>query len=98
MEDNRFSYFLLGIGLGTAVGLLFAPKRGAETRNYLRSRTEEGAAYLKTQGQNVADSAANTVDRGRRIFEDQSKTLSDAVDAGKQAYHETVQSSTASSA
>ena len=36
-DDNKLSYFCLGLGLGVAVGVLFAPKSGAETRDYLRS-------------------------------------------------------------
>ena len=27
-DDNKFSYFFLGLGLGVAAGLLFAPKSG----------------------------------------------------------------------
>lgn len=30
-DDNRISYFFLGLGLGVAVGVLFAPKSGEET-------------------------------------------------------------------
>lgn len=97
-SDNRFGYFFLGVGLGTAVALLLAPKRGVDTRNYLRSKTQEGTDYLKTQGQEVVDGAANAVDRGKRIIQDQAKTVSDAVDAGKRAYRETVESATAGSA
>jgi gas vesicle protein len=97
-SDNRFGYFFLGIGLGTAVALLLAPKRGVDTRNYLRSKTQEGTDYLKTQGQEMADGAVNAVDRGKRILRDQAKTVSDAVDAGKRAYRDTVESATAGSA
>lgn len=89
-SDNRFSYFFLGLGLGTAVGLLWAPKRGTETRNYLRSKTEEGTRYLKDQSQQILDGASDTIERGRRIVQDQMKSVSDAVDVGKQAYRDTV--------
>src|ERR1022692_2148747 len=53
--DNRVGYFFLGLGLGTAVGLLFAPKSGAESRNYLRSKTQEGTSYLKNQGEQLVN-------------------------------------------
>ena len=36
-EDKRISYFCLGLGIGVAVGILFAPKSGEETRQLLRS-------------------------------------------------------------
>ena len=91
--DNRVGYFFLGLGLGTAVGLLFAPKSGAESRNYLRSKTQEGTSYLKNQGEQLVNSATETVDRGKRTLQDQVKSFSDAVDAGKQAYREVVATS-----
>jgi len=83
--DNRFGYFFLGLGVGTAVGLLFAPKSGAENRNYLRSKTQEGTAYLKNQGEQLANSAAEQVQRGKRTVQDQVKNFSDALEAGKRA-------------
>ena len=91
--DNRVVYFFLGLGLGTAVGLLFAPKSGAESRNYLRSKTQEGTSYLKNQGEQLVNSATETVERGKRTLQDQVKSFSDAVDAGKQAYREVVATS-----
>jgi gas vesicle protein len=89
-SDNRFSYFFLGLGLGTAVGLLCAPKRGTETRNYLRSKTQEGTRFLKDQSQQVLDNATDAIEHGRRILQDQVKSVSDAVDVGKQAYRDAV--------
>jgi len=94
-SDTRFGYFFLGLGLGTAVALLFAPKPGAETRNYLRAKTQEGTTYLKNQGEQLVNGATETVERGKRTVQDQVKSFSDAVDAGKQAYRETVGTSSA---
>ena len=40
-EDNvgsKVSFFLVGLGIGALVGILFAPKSGEETREYLTSR------------------------------------------------------------
>jgi gas vesicle protein len=88
--DNRFSYFFLGLGLGTAVGLLCAPKSGTDTRNYLRSKTQDGTRYLKDQSQQLVDNATDTIERGKRILQDQVKSVSDAVDVGKQAYRDAV--------
>ena len=33
-EDKKLSYFCLGLGIGVAVGILFAPKSGEETRQF----------------------------------------------------------------
>ena len=88
---EKFSYFLLGLGLGTAVGLLFAPKSGAATRNYLQAMAQEGTDYVKRQGGELRDRATETLERGTQSLRDQMKSLGDAVDAGKQAYREAVE-------
>jgi gas vesicle protein len=89
-EDNRFSYFFLGLGLGVAVGLLFAPKTGEETRNMIRSKADEGKEYLKQRSGELRESAADVIDRGRTVVTRQRDNLAAAVEAGKQAYREAV--------
>lgn len=89
-DDNKLSYFCLGLGLGVAVGVLFAPKSGAETRQLLRSRAEEGADYVKRRGVELRETAADALDRGKQAVSRHRDNLSAAVDAGKQAYREAV--------
>jgi gas vesicle protein len=73
-SESRVSYFFLGLGIGTAVGILLAPKSGADSRTYLRLKTREGTRYLKTQGEQLASSAAETVERGKRTLHDRYRT------------------------
>jgi gas vesicle protein len=89
-DDNKLSYFCLGLGLGVAVGVLFAPKSGAETRDYLRSRAEDGTDYVKRRANDLRDTATDAIDRGKETIRRQKENLSAAVDAGKQAYREAV--------
>jgi gas vesicle protein len=89
-DDNKLSYFCLGLGLGVAVGILFAPKSGAETRQLLRSKAEEGADYVKRRGEELRDTAADALDRGKQTVTRHRDNLSAAVEAGKQAYREAV--------
>jgi gas vesicle protein len=46
MGDNnagsKASFFLVGLGIGAMVGLLFAPKSGEDTREYLTGKADEG--------------------------------------------------------
>ena len=49
-EDKRIPYFLLGLGIGAAVGILFAPKAGPETRDFLLTKADE-AGHLAPEGQ-----------------------------------------------
>jgi gas vesicle protein len=89
-DDNKFSYFFLGLGLGVAVGLLFAPKTGAETRDLIRSKADEGKEYLKRRTVDLKDSANDVVEKGRSAVNRQRDNLTAAVEAGKQAYRDAV--------
>jgi gas vesicle protein len=91
-EDNKFPYFFLGLGLGVAVGLLFAPKSGEETRELLLQKADEGKEYLKRQGEQLRTSAGDAIERGRSALARQRDQLSAAVEAGRQAYRESVAS------
>jgi gas vesicle protein len=87
-DDSRLSYFFLGLGLGVAVGVLFAPKSGAETRQYLRNKAEEGTDYVRRRGEELKQSAADAVERGKESLRRRKENLSAALEAGKQAYRE----------
>ena len=92
-EQNRLSYFFLGLGLGVAVGLLFAPKSGSETRDLLLSKADEGKEYLRRQTEGLKDSAGDLLDKGRDLVAKQKDQVAAAVEAGKQAYREVLQKS-----
>jgi gas vesicle protein len=89
-DDNKLSYFCLGLGLGVAVGVLFAPKSGAETRLLLRSKAEEGADYVKRRSEDLRETAAEALERSKQTVSRHRDNLAAAVDAGKQAYREAV--------
>ncbi len=89
-ESSKFSYFAFGLGLGLAVGVLFAPKSGEETREYIRAKADEGKDYLRQRGEVLRDQAGDLVDRGRTVINRQRDHLTAAVEAGKQAYRDAV--------
>ena len=52
MADNvgsKVSYFLVGLGVGALIGVLFAPKSGEDTREYLSKKADEGRDYAQAQ-------------------------------------------------
>jgi gas vesicle protein len=89
-DDNKLSYFFLGLGVGVAAGILFAPKSGSETRELIRSKADEGKEYLKRRSEDIRESAGDILDRGRGVLNRQKDQLNAAVEAGKQAYREAV--------
>jgi gas vesicle protein len=90
MDKNGFSSFLLGLGVGIGIGILFAPKSGSETRQLIKEKAEEGGEYLKQRTGELRESADELVDKGRDLVQKQRENLSDALEAGKQAYRDAV--------
>ena len=84
--EKRMNYLFLGFGLGTAIGVLFAPKAGVETRNDIEGRIREGHKYFKRQGNELLGSATNTVGHGKQVLRSHLQGVSEAVTAGKVAY------------
>lgn len=91
MDKNGLSSFLMGLGVGVAIGMLFAPKSGPETRELIKNKAGEGTDYLKQRGTEFKQSATEWVDKGKEAVRSQRENFSDAVEAGKQAYRDAVQ-------
>jgi gas vesicle protein len=89
-DDSKMSFFFLGLGLGAALGVLFAPKSGIETREFLMSKANESADLAKRRAQELKDQATETIERGKSTVQRQKESFAAAVDAGRQAYRETV--------
>lgn len=90
MDKNGLSSFLLGLGVGVGIGMLLAPKSGQETREILRNKAGEGADFLKQRSNDLKQTASEWVDKGKDALGRQKEHLADAMEAGKQAYRETV--------
>ena len=90
MDKNGLSSFLLGLGVGVGIGMLFAPKSGQETREIIRTKAGEGTEFIKQRGSELKDTASGWVDKGKEAVGRQKETLTDAVEAGKQAYRDAV--------
>jgi gas vesicle protein len=90
MERGDVSCFLLGLGVGVGIGLLFAPKSGEETRGMLKSKAGEGTEFLKQRGSEIRTSANDLLEKGKEAVNRQKDNLVEAMEAGKQAYRDTV--------
>lgn len=79
--------FLLGFGVGLTVAMLFAPKSGPETREYISSKANEGTDYLLKQGQQLKDTASDLLERGKNIVTSQKDEMASSMqNTGQQAY------------
>src|ERR1700729_506191 len=89
MADNvgsKVSFFLVGLGIGALVGILFAPKSGEETREYLTSKAEEGRDYAQKKARELRERAEDLIERSKEIMDRQKEGVAAAVEAGKAAY------------
>ena len=90
MSDNnvgsRISFFLVGLGIGALVGILFAPKSGEETREFLALKADEGREYAQRKARELRERAEDIVERSKSAAVRQKETISAAVDAGREAY------------
>jgi gas vesicle protein len=90
-RQNGLSYLLLGLGIGAIGAILFAPKNGVDSRNYIRNKAQEGTDYLKRQGDTILHEASDTIQPLKENLRRPIDALADAIDAGKRAYRETVE-------
>ena len=83
---SKVSFFLVGLGIGALVGILFAPKSGDETRDYLSSKADEGRDYAQKKARELRERAEDLIERSKEIMSRQKDALSTAVEAGKDTY------------
>lgn len=83
---SKISYFLVGLGIGALVGILFAPKSGEETREFLSAKADAGKEYAQRKARELRERADDIVERGRQVAQRQKDSIAAAVDAGRDAY------------
>jgi gas vesicle protein len=85
-SGSKLSFFLVGLGLGSLLGLLFAPKSGEETRDYLSTKADEGRDYAQKKARELRERADDLLQRGKEVVGRQKEAISSAVEAGKETY------------
>jgi len=89
MADNvgsKVSYFLVGLGVGALMGVLFAPKSGEETREYLSKRADDGREFAQKKARELRERADELIERGKDVASRKRESISAAVEAGREAF------------
>ena len=69
-EGGKLGWFVAGAVLGGAVALLYAPKSGKETRDFINKKKDEGREVLAETGKEVFERSREIFDRGKQIADD----------------------------
>jgi gas vesicle protein len=85
-SGSKVSYFLVGVGIGALLGILFAPKTGEETRELLGQRAEEGRDYAQRKAKELRARADELLEHSEELVKTSKDQLTAALDAGKEAY------------
>jgi gas vesicle protein len=67
---STIAWFLTGAAVGVTVALLFAPKSGRDTRQYISDKTQLGKDAVAQTGSDLVDAGRDVFERGRKLVED----------------------------
>jgi gas vesicle protein len=81
------NYFLVGLGIGSLIGVLFAPKSGKETREYIAKKTKEGNELARKKARELRNRVEETVERGKEMIAQTEGQIATAIDAGRETYN-----------
>lgn len=85
---SKFLAFLAGVGIGAVVALLYAPRSGEETREYIRERYEDARDETKRRVTDLRERAEEYAEKGKDFVGRQRESVEAAVEAGKRAYQD----------
>lgn len=66
--EPKFSYFLVGLGLGAIGGLVSALLARKETRDLLRERSAKSLEYLNQQGNKLRQTTQGILEKGKAML------------------------------
>jgi gas vesicle protein len=69
-STNRIAWFLTGAIIGVTAALLYAPKSGNETREFLSGKAQEGRDAVTDGTRDILETGRDLFDRGRKLVED----------------------------
>jgi gas vesicle protein len=90
-EENggsNLAFFLAGMGIGAVLALLFAPKSGKETREFLSQKAEQGRDFITSKSRDLREQTADLVEKGKDMVSEGRERVSAAYEAGRQAWKE----------
>lgn len=86
--ETRFSYFLVGLGLGAIGGLMSALLARKETRDMLRERGANSVEYLNQQKNRLRRTTEGIIGKGKAMLSERCCSSESTKVTGTQAQEE----------
>ena len=67
---NRLAWFLTGAVIGVTAAMLYAPKPGKETRQFIADKTQQGREAVTETSKDIVEAGKEMFERGRKLVED----------------------------
>lgn len=86
--ESKFSFLLIGLGLGAIGGLMAALLARKETRDLLRERSIEGLDYLNQKAEKLRESTDVIVKKGKEFIGPHCDSVKNEPEVEEQDYQE----------
>ena len=86
--ESKFSFLLIGLGLGAIGGLMAALLARKETRDLLRERSSQTVDYLNQQGKKLRETTEGIVEKVKELMSDRRCSVDATAEAENQAHQE----------
>ena len=78
-------YFLAGLAIGSLVGIVFAPKSGEGSREFLSKKVKEGSKHARKKARELTERAEDLVDRGKELVNQKNEQIAAELDEATKA-------------
>ena len=69
-DNSALMWFVSGTIIGAAIGILWAPKTGRDTREYISRKSTEARDAVTQTGTDLFEHGREVYDKGRQILDD----------------------------
>jgi gas vesicle protein len=74
-------YFLAGLAIGSLVGIVFAPKSGEGTREFLSKKVKQGSKHARKKARELREHADDLIEGGKELVNQTKEQIVTGLDA-----------------
>ena len=67
---NRIAWFMVGVVIGGAAAILYAPRSGRDTREFLAKKTQESRDAVESTSRDIVERSRDIYEKGRQLVDD----------------------------